>query len=209
MTALASGWTDPSSIGYPVIFGGVLLGSIVPVIPTGAVVGAGAAVALTTHDLDLVLVVLIAAAGAVIGDLVTFAICRFGGPRAVRWVSRGQHADRVEDVRGKFRRHGWQIIVVGRLLPAGRIPVLLAAGALAYPWRRLVPATLAGALVWAIAYAVLGVASGGIFHSPLIATLLATVLVLLVALVLNLISSRRRKRRRQDDGERTAERTPS
>ena len=43
MTVLAAGWTDPSSLGYPVIFGGVLLGSIVPVVPTGAVVGAGAA----------------------------------------------------------------------------------------------------------------------------------------------------------------------
>lgn len=206
MTALASAWTDPSSIGYPVIFGGVLLGSIVPVIPTGAVVGAGAAVALTTHDLNVVLVVLVATAAAVIGDLVTFSICRFGGPKAVRWVSRGQHADRIEQVEGQFRRHGWQIIVVGRLIPAGRIPVLVAAGALAYPWRRLVPATLVGALLWAIAYAALGVVSGGIFDSPLVATLLATVLVLLVAVGLNLISARRRKRRRQDD-ERAAEPT--
>jgi membrane protein DedA with SNARE-associated domain len=203
--ALASGWTDPSSIGYPVIFGGVLLGSIVPVIPTGAVVGAGAAVALTTHQLNVVLVVLVATAGALIGDLVTFAICRFGGPRAVRWVARGQHADRIEEVRGQFERHGWQIIVVGRLLPAGRIPVLLAAGALAYPWRRLVPAATLAALLWAVAYSLLGVVSGGIFDSPLIATLLATVLVLLVGLVLNLVSARRRRKRK--DAEHTGEPT--
>jgi membrane protein DedA with SNARE-associated domain len=203
--ALASGWTDPSSIGYPVIFGGVLLGSIVPVIPTGAVVGAGAAVALTTHQLNVVLVVLVATAAALIGDLVTFAICRFGGPRAVRWVARGQHADRIEEVRGQFERHGWQIIVVGRLLPAGRIPVLLAAGALAYPWRRLVPAATLAALLWAVAYSLLGVVSGGIFDSPLIATLLATVLVLLVGLVLNLVSARRRRKRK--DAEHTSEPT--
>ncbi|MEN3266535.1 MAG: hypothetical protein V7646_3429, partial [Pseudonocardia sp.] len=31
MTVLASSWTDASSLGYPVLFGGVLLGSIVPV----------------------------------------------------------------------------------------------------------------------------------------------------------------------------------
>src|SRR6478672_3152052 len=115
------------------------------------------------------------------GDLITFAICRFGGPTAVRWVSRGQHAERIEEVRGQFRRHGWQIIVAGRLLPAGRIPVLVAAGALAYPWRRLLPASTAAALLWAIAYAALGVLSGGIFDSPLLATLLATVLILVIA----------------------------
>jgi membrane protein DedA with SNARE-associated domain len=192
-TLVASAWTDGSDLGYPLMFGLVLLGSIVPVVPTGAVVGAGAAIATTTDHLSLPLVVLVCTIAALAGDLITFAVCRFGGPSAVRWVSRGQHADRIEEVRGQFRRHGWQIIVVGRLLPAGRIPVLVAAGALAYPWRRLVPASAVAALLWAIAYAALGVLSGGIFDSPLLATLLATLLVLVVAAVLNLIGSRRRR----------------
>jgi hypothetical protein len=39
------------------------------------------------------------------------------------------------------------------------------------------------------------VLSGGIFDSPLLATLLATLLVLLVAGLLNLVSSLRRRRR--------------
>jgi membrane protein DedA with SNARE-associated domain len=192
---LASGWTSGRSIGYPVLFGGVLLGSIVPVVPTGAVVGAAAAVATTTDRLDLTLVVLLAALGAAAGDLVTFTVCRFGGPAAVRWVARGQHAERIEEVRAQFRRHGWQIIVVGRLLPAGRIPVLLAAGALAYPWRRLLPSVAAACLVWSAVYAALGVVSGDLFDSPLLATLLATVLVLVVGAVLNLVAARRRRRR--------------
>ena len=191
--ALAAGWTDGSSIGYPVLFGGVLLGSVVPVVPTGAVVGAGAAFAVTAHELDLALVIAVATLGAWLGDLITFAICRFGGPSAVRWVARGQHADRIEEVRDQFHRHGWQIVVVGRLLPAGRIPVLLAAGALAYPWRRLLPASLLAASLWAVAYASLGVLSGGIFDSPLVAVLLATVLVLLVGAVLNLVGAHRRR----------------
>ena len=187
-------WADGSAIGYPLLFGLVLLGSIVPVIPTGAVVGAAAAVATTTDDLSLPLVLLVSAAAALAGDLVTFAVCRFGGPAAVHWVARGQHTDRIEEVRDQFRRHGWQIIVVGRLLPAGRIPVLLAAGALAYPWRRLLPAATVAAALWAIAYALLGVVSGGIFDSPLLATLLATLLILVVGAVLNVVSSRRRRR---------------
>jgi membrane protein DedA with SNARE-associated domain len=199
---LASAWTDGSTLGYPLLFGLVLLGSVVPVVPTGAVVGAGAAVATTTDHLSLPLVVLIATVAALAGDLATFAVCRFGGPSAVRWVARGQHTDRIEEVRDQFRRHGWQIIVVGRAvaprrLPgrggAGRIPVLVAAGALAYPWRRLVPAATVAALLWAVAYALLGVLSGGIFDSPLLATLLATLLILVVGAVLNLVSSRRRR----------------
>ncbi|WP_448614657.1 DedA family protein [Modestobacter sp. URMC 112] len=192
-SVLAVDWTDTSSLGYPVVFGGVLLGSVVPVVPTGAVVGAGAALAVTTDELSLTLVLLVSTLGAFLGDVVTFAVCRSGGPAAVRWVARGQHPERLDEVREQFRRHGWQIIVAGRLLPAGRIPVLVAAGALAYPWRRLLPASFAAATVWAVAYALLGVVSGGVFDSPLVATLIATGLVLLVGLVLNLVSARRHR----------------
>ena len=191
---LASSWTDGSSLGYPVVFGGVLLGSIVPVVPTGAVVGAAAALAVSTGRLDLVLVLVLSTLGAWIGDVVTFAVCRFGGPAAVRFVARGQHADRIEEVREQFRAHGWLIVLVGRLLPAGRIPVLLAAGALAYPWRRLLPAALLASTLWAVAYALLGVVSGGVFDNPLMATLVATLLVLLAGAVLNLVGAARRRR---------------
>ena len=194
---LASAWTDGSTLGYPLLFGLVLLGSIVPVVPTGAVVGAAAAVATSSGHLSLPVVLLLATLAALAGDLITFTVCRFGGPSAVRWVARGQHQDRLTEIREQFRSHGWQIIVVGRLLPAGRIPVLVAAGALAYPWRRLVPAAAVAALLWAVAYALLGVLSGGIFDNPLIATLLATVLILIVGALLNLVAARRRKRRKE------------
>jgi membrane protein DedA with SNARE-associated domain len=199
-TVLAAA-SEGSAFGYSVLFGGVLLGSLVPVVPTGALVGAAAAFAMTSDALGLPLVLAVATTAALIGDLVTFAVCRFGGPAAVRWVSRGQHADRIDEVRDQFRRHGWQIIVIGRLLPAGRIPVLLAAGALSYPWRRLVPASAVACLLWAIAYALLGVVSGGIFDSPLLATLLATLLILAVSAVVNLVVAARRRR----SGERSAE----
>ncbi|SOC47775.1 membrane protein DedA, SNARE-associated domain [Blastococcus aggregatus] len=190
LTASAEG----TSVGYPLLFFGVLLGSVVPVVPTGAVVGSAAAFAMTSNDLGLPTVLALAALAALLGDLITFAVCRFGGPAAVRRIARGQHTERLEEVREQFRRHGWQIIVVGRLLPAGRIPVLLAAGALSYPWKRLVPAQFVAALLWALAYALLGVISGGVFDSPLVAVLIATLLVLLVGAVLNTFGARRRRR---------------
>ncbi len=190
---LTSAWDGDTAVGYPLLFGLVLLGSVIPVVPTGLVGGTAAAFAMTTDSLGLALVLAVATLAAFSGDLITFTICRFGGPSAVRWVTRGQHAERIDEVREQFRLHGWQIIVAGRLLPAGRIPVLAAAGALAYPWRRLVPASLVAAFLWALAYALLGVISGGIFDSPLIAMLVATVLVLAVGAVTNLVSARRRR----------------
>jgi membrane protein DedA with SNARE-associated domain len=85
-------------------------------------------------------------------------------------------------------------VVIGRMVPAGRIPVLLAAGALDYPWRRLVVAAAGACLLWAVAYALLGVVSGGLFDNPLVATLIATTLILLVTLVVGLVARRRERK---------------
>jgi membrane protein DedA with SNARE-associated domain len=87
------------------------------------------------------------------------------------------------------------LVVAGRLLPAGRVPVLLAAGALRYPWRRLTPAAALACLLWAGVYAALGVATGGLFDDPLIAPLLAAVVVLLVGAVSSLVAALLRRRR--------------
>ncbi|MPZ86186.1 MAG: DedA family protein [Actinophytocola sp.] len=194
-------WTDPSAIGYPVLFGGVLLGSIVPVVPTGAIVGAAAAVATTTDHLNLVLVVLISTVAALIGDLVTFAAGRGGRGPMTRWFARRQSEERLASARDRFTKRGWQLVVIGRLVPAGRIPVLLAAGALDYPWRRLVPAATGACLLWAVAYAALGVLSGGLFDNPLIATLIAALLVLAVTLLTTWLSRRRERRRERGRAE--------
>jgi membrane protein DedA with SNARE-associated domain len=187
--ALSGSWTDPAAIGYPALFGGVLLGSLVPVVPTGAVVGAAAAIATTTDHLSLPLVVLLAAAGALLG------VARAGSDAALRWVARGQTPERLASARRQFATRGWQLVVVGRLVPAGRIPVLLAAGALGYSWRRFVPAATVACLLWAITYAALGIVSGGLFDDPLIATLLAAVLVLVLGGVASLVSARLRRRK--------------
>lgn len=196
MSIFSVDWTDPSTVGYPVVFGGVLLGSIIPVIPTGAVVGAGAAIAVSTDRLDLVLVVLVSTLGALIGDLVTFAAARGGGSAMAAWFARRQSQEKLESARAKFTQRGWQLVVIGRMVPAGRIPVLLAAGALSYPWRRLIPAATGACLLWAVAYAALGVVSGGLFDHPIIATIIATVLVLVVTVLSALVSRRREQRRK-------------
>jgi membrane protein DedA with SNARE-associated domain len=207
---------DPTSaIGYSAVFWGVLFGSVIPVVPTGAIVGAGAAVAVSSGglSLSLPLVVLVATAGALIGDLVTFGVARAGHGPLMRLLSRRQSPQRLEDFRGRFARHGWLVVVVGRLLPAGRIPSLLAAGALAYPWRRLVPAAAVACLVWGLAYTALGALTGGLFDDPFIAPLLGAGVVLVVGGISSLIASRVARRRRiaadpQPDRETTKDTTP-
>ena len=48
-------------------------------------------------------------------------------------------------------------------------------------------------MLWAAEYAVVGVVSGGIFDSPLTATVVVTVLILLITVLANLVPRRRRQ----------------
>jgi len=188
-------WTDPSALGYSALFRGVLIGSIVPIVPTGAVVGAAAAIAVSSGGMSLPLVLLLSVLGALFGDLATFGIAHAGSSVAQRWVTGRQSPARLAAARAQFQRRGGLLVVVGRLVPAGRIPVLVAAGALEYPWRRMVPASVLACLLWAIAYVALGVLSGGLFHDPVPATLLAALLVLVLAGLGSFLSAWWRRRR--------------
>ena len=153
-----TGPTRPRS-ATPLLFGGVLLGSIVPVVPTGAVVGAAAAVAITTDQLSL------HAGAAAVRPSARWPVtwspspsAALGGPSAVRWVARGQPPERLDEVREQFRAarladHRRRAAAAGRADPGAArrrragLPVA-AAGA----GRRARPA-----LLWAVAYALLGV----------------------------------------------------
>ena len=104
LLAAAFDWTDPASIGYPALGAGVLLGSVVPVVPTGAVVGAAAAIATTTGRLWLPEVIALATAAALAGDLVTFAVGRAGSGLALRLVTRGQTPERLAAMRQEARQ---------------------------------------------------------------------------------------------------------
>jgi membrane protein DedA with SNARE-associated domain len=137
----------------------------------------------------------VAMVGALIGDLITFAAGRGGRGTMTKFFERRQSAEKLASAREKFGQRGWLLVVIGRMVPAGRIPVLLAAGALDYPWRRLVLAATGACLLWAVAYSLLGVVSGGLFDNPLVATLIATTLILVITLVVGLVARHRERKK--------------
>jgi len=179
---------DAGRIAYLVVAGGVLLGSVLPVVPTGAIVGAAAATAMTSSALSLPVVLLLSFAAALLGDVVTFAVARLAGDPVRAAVAGGRlggerTAARIERMRGAFAERGWLVVLVGRVAPAGRVPTLIAAAVSGMTWAKLVPAVAAGAVLWTLLYGVLGVLTGNLTDSPLVAALLAVGLVAVVALV--------------------------
>lgn len=183
---------DAGRVAYLVLAGGVLFGSILPVVPTGAIVGAAAATATTSASLSLPLVLVLSFAAALTGDLVTYALARRGSATVLRLLAPAHPAERMDRVRAAFAERGWLLVLVGRVAPASRVPVLLAAAASGMSWARLVPAVAVGAVLWALLYGVLGLVTGNLTRSPLVAAALAVLLVLLVGAVTALVSWLRR-----------------
>ncbi|MEJ7772868.1 MAG: VTT domain-containing protein [Geodermatophilaceae bacterium] len=179
----ASADGSAAAVSYPLMAGSVLVGSIVPVLPTGPIVAAAAALAQSASGGSFILVVLLAAAAALVGDVVTFTVCRSQGSRALNWLVARQNSQRLDWARNQLARHAWRFIIVGRILPAGRIPVLLAAGSVRYPWKAFLPAGATAAVIWASLYAMVGVVGGALFESPFVAVGAAVILALSVTAV--------------------------
>ena len=158
----------------------VAFGAIVPVVPTGAAVSGAAALAFHDNPLVVVFVIAAGAAGAYAGDLVMYAMCRAGGEqlaRRLRWLRDGQHLGAVQE---RLKESQVPVLLVSRLIPGGRVPVLLAAAFVGLPWRTFVVANLPACALWASVYAGIGVAGGSIFPEPWQGVVAAVLLILIV-----------------------------
>ena len=172
----------------------VAFGAIVPVIPTGAAVSGAAALAFHSNPAVVVLVIAFGAAGAYAGDLVMYAACRAGGEqlaRRLRWL---RDEERLAVVKDRLQRSQIPVLLVSRLIPGGRVPVLLAAAFLGLSWRTFVIANLPACALWATVYAGIGLAGGSIFPEPWQGVVAAVLLILIINQTITMIQKRRAAR---------------
>ncbi|MBB2942666.1 membrane protein DedA with SNARE-associated domain [Actinoplanes lutulentus] len=172
----------------------VLFGAIVPIVPTGAAVSGAAALAFHNQPLTVVLVVAAGAIGAYLGDLVVYAMCRQGGEslaRRLRWL---RDEDRLASVKHRLEEKQVPVLLVSRLIPGGRVPVLLAAAFVGLPWRTFVVANAPACALWSVVYAAIGLAGGSIFPEPWQGVVAAVVLILIVNQSMTWISKWREAR---------------
>ncbi|WP_229069679.1 DedA family protein [Actinoplanes sp. DH11] len=158
----------------------VAFGAIVPVVPTGAAVSGAAALAFHTHPITVLFVLVAGAAGAYVGDLVMYAMCRRGGEslaRRLRWL---RDEERLAAVKHRLQEKQVPVLLVSRLIPGGRVPVLLAAAFAGLPWRTFVVANAPACALWSVVYAMIGLAGGSIFPEPWQGVVAAIVLILVV-----------------------------
>lgn len=189
--------------GYPTLFILVALGSLVPVVPTGALVSSAAVVAFHhTAPFALLLVFVVAASAAFVGDIALYWLGQRGadtknGSRQLARLRRRAAPERLEEAQRKLAEHGVTVLIVSRLIPAGRIPVMVACLVARMPMRQFVRGDVPACLAWAVTYQVIGILGGSLFSEPWKGVVAVVALTLLISAAPGLwqrVTSRRPER---------------
>ena len=140
----------PANVGYAAVFALIAVETMgIPVPGETALIGA----ALLAHDgqMDIATLVALAAAAAILGDNVGFAIGRKGGRRL--FVMPGPfHRQRLEALavgQPFFEKHGPKAVLLGRWVAGLRIASAWLAGMNMMPWPKFLFWNALGGICWA------------------------------------------------------------
>lgn len=171
----------------------VVLDGVFPVFPSEVVVVGLAALAASSAVPDIILLLLTAALGAMLGDSLTYALGRLIGVRRLQ-STRFRPLARL--LRWASRRMGpraGMVVLTARFIPFARLAVNLTAGSTGFSFVRFAPYCLSAGLVWAGYNVTMGYLAGQWFRSqPLFGMVLAIALALVVGLMLDHLTTRRR-----------------
>ncbi|MQA79447.1 MAG: DedA family protein [Streptosporangiales bacterium] len=139
---------------YVIVFLVSAIDAFFPLVPSETVVITAGVFALTGAP-NVVLVVVMAAVGAFIGDNMSYAIGRFAERRLGDRLWRSPRRRRaLEWAQRMLRERGGQVIIAARFVSGGRTATTIAAGALEFDRRRFRVFTAVAAVAWGV-YAVL------------------------------------------------------
>jgi membrane-associated protein len=171
--ASGSAWT------YALVFALATLDVLAPILPSESVVVAAAALS-ASGRLNVVMVAVAAAAGALLGDNLAFLCGRMLDSPMRRWLeATPRRRERLDWAEHQLDRRGGTIIVGSRFVPGGRTMTMLAAGLLEMPWRRFVALDLAAAAIWALYGTAIGYFGGTAFEDePVVGVAIALALAL-------------------------------
>ncbi|QTE30875.1 DedA family protein [Pengzhenrongella sicca] len=157
-------------IAYVALYLLVALDGIFPPVPSESAVITLAALSSAGGGTNLVLVLLVAAAGAFTGDQVAYVVGRRINPRRLPFLRTTRGRRTVAWAGAALTRRGPAVILAARYLPVARVAVNVTAGAVGYPRAKFSVLTAIGAVGWSAYSAVLGVTAGAWFPGrPLLA----------------------------------------
>ena len=143
--------------GLPVLFGVILICSVGIPFPVSLVLVAAGSFA-QQGEMKLWEVIVVATAGAVVGDQIGYGLARWGGRRLVQRISRSVGGEAsIKQAESFTKRWSGAGIFLSRWLVAALGPwVNVTSGVAAYPWQRFLLWDLLGQLLWVVIYVILG-----------------------------------------------------
>ncbi|HEY8323766.1 MAG TPA: DedA family protein [Ktedonobacterales bacterium] len=158
----------------------------------------------TTHHLQIIFVIIAAAAGAILGDNLGYLVGREGGFRLLRRYGRFIHLDERKLKLGVylFRRHGGKVVFFGRFVAVLRAWAAFLAGVNRMQWRRFLAFNAAGGIVWATVYGIAGYLLGANVQRFASVVGKATLAIVALVVVIGAIWLWRNERRLADKAER-------
>jgi len=193
-------WVSGEWWSYLVIFAVAAVDAFFPLVPSESLVVIGGNLA-SSGDLVLLLVILSGAAGAVVGDNISYGVGTLVGERTVKRWFRGEKAHkRLEWAEKTLDERGAYIILIARFIPGGRTAVTFSAGYVhSLSWRRFIVYDVAAGLLWATYAALLGYFGGKTFEDhPWFGLLIALGIALSLGFVVEAV--RHLRARRSGDG---------
>jgi membrane-associated protein len=154
-----------SDWSYLIVFTIAMLDAFFPIVPSEATAIAAGVVA-GTGGLAVEIVILAAAAGALVGDNISFGIGHFLGARVERRFFLGEKArKRLAWARSMLDRRGGYLIVVARFIPGGRTATTFTAGLVeTFPWTRFLRYDAIACAIWGSYTVLLGYFGGRTFE---------------------------------------------
>jgi membrane-associated protein len=188
-----------SVLSYLIAFLIPALDAIFPALPgESAIIALGVATA-GSADPRIALLIGCAAAGAFIGDNLSYLLGRRFGPAVERrffTTPKGMKARAWAE--RSLDKYGTQLIVVCRFIPGGRTAVTLTCGITGYPRRRFVAATAVAAVIWALYAFFIGRIGGQAFEdnpwAGLVIAFGASIAISALIEVIRRLLARRRRR---------------
>ena len=152
--------------GYLAVFLAVAAESFGVPLPGETVLIAAALYAGHSHGLDIVWVVVVASAAAIIGDNIGYLIGLAGGYRLLRRYGRYVRIDEAKIKIGRymFHRHGGKVVLFGRFVSVLRTYAAFLAGTNKMSWRRFVVYNATGGILWATLFGVGAYVLGDAIH---------------------------------------------
>lgn len=196
---------------YLALFALSMIDAFFPAVPSESVVITAGVFAASTGSPNLMLIIVLSALGAFIGDHISYAIGRTAGYQLLSRMKEGTKRRAAYEWAGKaLAERGGLILVVARYIPGGRTAITMTCGAVRYPLRKFMFFDVIAAVSWGVYSAMIGYIGGAAFEeNPIMGLLVGFGLALAITTIVEVVRYYRKRSAGNDDGNPPADETPT